>query len=114
LPCGCVPAGFFARYPRHRGLHSFPTRRSSDLDTGLWNESQTSAWTRINRFIAEQGAVPAVQLAHAGRKASTDAPWRGGGMVGPRSEEHTSELQSREKLVCRLLRENKKKNEPVT
>ena len=60
-----------------------PEGRISPADTGLWNESQTSAWTRINRFIAEQGAVPAVQLAHAGRKASTDAPWRGGGMVGP-------------------------------
>ena len=60
-----------------------PEGRISPADTGLWNEAQTQAWARINRFIAEQGAVPAVQLAHAGRKASTDAPWRGGGAVGP-------------------------------
>ena len=60
-----------------------PEGRISPADTGLWNEAQTQAWARINRFIAEQGAVPAVQLAHAGRKASTDAPWRGGGPVGP-------------------------------
>lgn len=60
-----------------------PEGRISPADTGLWNESQTNAWMRINRFIAGQGAVPAVQLAHAGRKASTDAPWRGGGAVGP-------------------------------
>jgi 2,4-dienoyl-CoA reductase-like NADH-dependent reductase (Old Yellow Enzyme family) len=60
-----------------------PEGRISPADTGLWNEAQTAAWARINRFIREQGAVPAVQLAHAGRKASTDAPWRGGGAVGP-------------------------------
>ncbi|MGQ4583878.1 oxidoreductase [Lysobacter sp. F60174L2] len=60
-----------------------PEGRISPGDTGLWNEAQTQAWVRINRFIAGQGAVPAVQLAHAGRKASTDAPWRGGGPVGP-------------------------------
>ncbi|MGH8074343.1 MAG: NADH:flavin oxidoreductase/NADH oxidase [Lysobacter sp.] len=60
-----------------------PEGRISPADTGLWNEAQTQAWARINRFVAGQGAVPAVQLAHAGRKASTDAPWRGGGPVGP-------------------------------
>ncbi|MGQ4661442.1 oxidoreductase [Lysobacter sp. F6437] len=60
-----------------------PEGRISPADTGLWNEAQTQSWTRINRFLAKQGAVPAVQLAHAGRKASTDAPWRGGGPVGP-------------------------------
>jgi len=50
----------------------------SPADTGLWNDEQADAWTRIARFVAEQGAVPGIQLAHAGRKASTDAPWRGG------------------------------------
>ena len=59
-----------------------PEGRISPADTGLWNEAQTQAWARINRFVEGQGAVPAVQLAHAGRKASTDAPWRGGGPVG--------------------------------
>jgi 2,4-dienoyl-CoA reductase-like NADH-dependent reductase (Old Yellow Enzyme family) len=58
-----------------------PEGRISPGDTGLWNEAQTAAWARINRFIHQQGAVPGVQLAHAGRKASTDAPWRGGGPV---------------------------------
>ena len=58
-----------------------PEGRISPHDTGLWNDAQVAAWSRINAFIAEQGAIPAVQLAHAGRKASTDAPWRGHGPV---------------------------------
>ena len=60
-----------------------PEGRISPADTGLWNDTQAQAWTRIARFIDQQGAVPGVQLAHAGRKASTDAPWRGGGPVAP-------------------------------
>jgi 2,4-dienoyl-CoA reductase-like NADH-dependent reductase (Old Yellow Enzyme family) len=55
-----------------------PEGRISPADTGLWNDAQRDAWARIARFIASQGAVPGIQLAHAGRKASTDAPWRGG------------------------------------
>jgi 2,4-dienoyl-CoA reductase-like NADH-dependent reductase (Old Yellow Enzyme family) len=56
--------------------------RISPGDTGLWLDSQAAAWEPIVRFVAEQGAVPAVQLAHAGRKASVDAPWRGGRLLG--------------------------------
>lgn len=52
--------------------------RISDADTGLWNDLQAEAWARIARFVAAQGAVVGIQLAHAGRKASTEAPWRGG------------------------------------
>jgi 2,4-dienoyl-CoA reductase-like NADH-dependent reductase (Old Yellow Enzyme family) len=55
-----------------------PEGRISPADTGIWNQAQQSAWTRIAAFIREQGAVPGIQLAHAGRKASTDVPWRGG------------------------------------
>ena len=55
-----------------------PEGRISPADTGLWNEAQQQAWSRIARFIAAQGAVAAMQLAHAGRKASTAAPWDGG------------------------------------
>ncbi|WP_344906330.1 hypothetical protein [Streptosporangium longisporum] len=46
-------------------------------DLGLWNDRQQEAFARITRFLSEHGAVPAVQLAHAGRKASTRRPWRG-------------------------------------
>jgi 2,4-dienoyl-CoA reductase-like NADH-dependent reductase (Old Yellow Enzyme family) len=59
-----------------------PEGRISPDDTGIWSDAQAEAWAPIARFVAQQGAVPAIQLAHAGRKASTDAPWRGGGPVG--------------------------------
>jgi 2,4-dienoyl-CoA reductase-like NADH-dependent reductase (Old Yellow Enzyme family) len=52
--------------------------RISPGDSGIWSDSQAEAWAPIAQFIAEQGAVPAMQLAHAGRKASTDVPWKGG------------------------------------
>jgi len=46
--------------------------------TGLWNEQQQSAWSRIVDFLHAQDTVSCIQLAHAGRKASTDLPWLGG------------------------------------
>lgn len=52
-------------------------------DTGLWNDAQLAAWQPIAAFIAAQGALPGVQLAHAGRKASAQRPWEGGGALGP-------------------------------
>ncbi|WP_038087570.1 NADH:flavin oxidoreductase/NADH oxidase [Acidihalobacter prosperus] len=55
-----------------------PEGRITPFDAGLWNEAQAQAYRRITDFIRMRGSVPAVQLAHAGRKASTDAPWRGG------------------------------------
>jgi len=59
-----------------------PEGRISPDDTGLWSEAHVEAWAPIARFVEEQGAVAGIQLAHAGRKASTDAPWRGGRPVG--------------------------------
>lgn len=59
-----------------------PEGRISPADTGLWNDAQQAAWKRIAAFISEQGAVPGIQLAHAGRKASTDVSWRGGKPLG--------------------------------
>lgn len=55
--------------------------RISPQDTGLWNEAQLQAWQPITRFIKAQGAIAGVQLAHAGRKASTLRPWDGDGPV---------------------------------
>lgn len=60
-----------------------PTGRITPYDSGLWNEAQANAYHRINDFIKAQGAIPGVQIAHAGRKASTDAPWRGGHAIPP-------------------------------
>ena len=57
--------------------------RISPVDAGLWNDAQAQAWARINAFITAQGAIAGAQLAHAGRKASTAAPWLGGTAVAP-------------------------------
>jgi 2,4-dienoyl-CoA reductase-like NADH-dependent reductase (Old Yellow Enzyme family) len=48
-----------------------PEGRISDHDTGLWNDDQAAAWSRIVDFVHDQGTAIGVQLAHAGRKAST-------------------------------------------
>lgn len=56
-----------------------PEGRISPGDTGIWSDAHAEAFKPIASFIKSQGAVPAIQLAHAGRKASTDVPWRGGG-----------------------------------
>lgn len=58
-----------------------PEGRISPSDVGLWNEAQSEAWRPITQFIAAQGAVAGVQLAHAGRKASSLRPWEGSGPV---------------------------------
>jgi 2,4-dienoyl-CoA reductase-like NADH-dependent reductase (Old Yellow Enzyme family) len=56
-----------------------PEGRISPFDSGLWSDQHAQAFRRITAFVKEQGAVPGVQLAHAGRKASTGRPWQGGG-----------------------------------
>jgi 2,4-dienoyl-CoA reductase-like NADH-dependent reductase (Old Yellow Enzyme family) len=48
-------------------------------DTGIWHESHIEGLKKISKFIKSQGAVPAIQLAHAGRKASMARPWYGNG-----------------------------------
>jgi len=56
-----------------------PEGRISPDDLGLWRDDHVAPLERIFRFVADQGAVAGIQLAHAGRKASTAAPWFGGG-----------------------------------
>ena len=60
-----------------------PEGRISPQDLGLWNDTQVDAFRRLTDFLRSQGTVPGVQLAHAGRKASTAQPWKGGTPVGP-------------------------------
>jgi 2,4-dienoyl-CoA reductase-like NADH-dependent reductase (Old Yellow Enzyme family) len=60
-----------------------PEGRISPDDMGIWSEAQRDAFRPITQFIREQGAVPGIQLAHAGRKASTCTPWQGGGPLLP-------------------------------
>jgi 2,4-dienoyl-CoA reductase-like NADH-dependent reductase (Old Yellow Enzyme family) len=55
-----------------------PEGRITINDLGIWNEKQLDAFKRITSFIESNGAVPGIQLAHAGRKASTSPPWKGG------------------------------------
>lgn len=60
--------------------------RISPGDMGIWSDEHIEPLARIARFIASQGAIPAIQLAHAGRKASCDVPWRGGGSLKSAAE----------------------------
>lgn len=55
-----------------------PEGRISPGDAGIWSDDHIEPLVRINRFIKEHGAVPGIQIAHAGRKASAARPWEGG------------------------------------
>jgi 2,4-dienoyl-CoA reductase-like NADH-dependent reductase (Old Yellow Enzyme family) len=56
--------------------------RISPVDLGIYKDAHVEMLARIFRFVAAHGAVPGMQLAHAGRKASTIEPWKGGGPLG--------------------------------
>ncbi|MEY9965507.1 2,4-dienoyl-CoA reductase-like NADH-dependent reductase (Old Yellow Enzyme family) [Streptacidiphilus sp. MAP12-16] len=60
-----------------------PEGRISALDLGLWNDRQQQTFRRITAFLESVGTVPGIQLAHAGRKASTNSPWTDGGSAVP-------------------------------
>src|SRR5690606_42057221 len=94
-------------------LHSFPTRRSSDLEAAPGRRR-----ARALRGTVDDGAFPRLAPRRGGKAPLGErclCPRRRcglargcGGARARRSEEHTSELQSRENLVCRLLLEKKK------
>lgn len=54
-----------------------PDGRITPGCTGLWNDEQAQAWAGVVNFVKRQGAVPGIQLGHAGRKASANRPWEG-------------------------------------
>lgn len=54
-----------------------PEGRITPGCTGIWNDSQAEAFRPIANYIASHGAVPGIQIAHAGRKASANKPWEG-------------------------------------
>jgi 2,4-dienoyl-CoA reductase-like NADH-dependent reductase (Old Yellow Enzyme family) len=60
-----------------------PEGMISPEDSGIWSDRHSEAFLPITQFIREQGSVPGIQLAHAGRKASTDVPWLGGAALSP-------------------------------
>lgn len=63
--------------------HVEPRGRITPHCLGLWNDAQRDAFAPIAAFIASQGAVPAIQLGHAGRKASVARPWDGNKPIPP-------------------------------
>lgn len=84
-----------------------PEGRISPQDTGIWSDAHVAPWRRITSFLHEQGAVAAIQLAHAGRKASTYSPFAadegsvpasegGWETVGPSAEPFTGYATPRE------------------
>lgn len=60
-----------------------PEGRISPDDSGIWADAHIASFHRITEFVKSQGAAIGIQLAHAGRKASTLAPWIGEGPAGP-------------------------------
>src|SRR5690606_41757640 len=110
----CIITRFFFSdsHGAHRELHSFPTRRSSDLG----NDDVEAAAELGRRALG--GAAHGLSVAHIGhdrQRTHALCPYQANSLfeilAARRSEEHTSELQSRENLVCRLLLEKKKKYE---
>ncbi|MGZ6097565.1 MAG: NADH:flavin oxidoreductase/NADH oxidase [Myxococcaceae bacterium] len=57
--------------------------RITPRDLGLWKDAHVEVLTGIARFVEGHGAVPGIQLAHAGRKGSTSVPWEGGTGIDP-------------------------------
>jgi 2,4-dienoyl-CoA reductase-like NADH-dependent reductase (Old Yellow Enzyme family) len=58
-----------------------PAGRITAWDSGLWSEAHADAFAPIVDFIHARGSIAAIQIAHAGRKASTEKPWRGGRVI---------------------------------
>ena len=54
-----------------------PEGRISPDDLGIWSDDHIEKYREINEFILQQNCFPGIQLAHAGRKASTSSPWKG-------------------------------------
>lgn len=60
-----------------------PEGRITAGDHGIWKDEHIDMLARITAFIKQQGAVPGIQIAHAGRKASCQVPWEGGKAIAP-------------------------------
>src|SRR5439155_12923189 len=104
---------FFSRSADHRDLHSFPTRRSSDLATMSHSQLPMRATPCASASCSSlfvRASFAFARSAVRSRTFSSSASWalRRARRARSRSEEHTSELQSRGHLVCRLLLEKKK------
>jgi 2,4-dienoyl-CoA reductase-like NADH-dependent reductase (Old Yellow Enzyme family) len=76
--------------------------RISPADTGIYQDTHIASWRPIVEFIREQGALSGIQLAHAGRKASTSAPWLGGTLI---SLADGGNFENRIRLPLRVVKE---------
>src|SRR5690606_41448754 len=100
---------FFPCHRDHRLLPSFPTRRSSDLALHRCFQEIAVPGADVQEPLAQaQTLKGADNVVIAAQRLAGAAADHGGHVLQVRSEEHTSELQSRENLVCRLLLEKKK------
>src|SRR5690606_41765736 len=107
--CDCFVCEYFSD---SRNLHSFPTRRSSDLFNN--GSIQKDDIEKIEIVLGPQTALYGPNAHNAlFNFISKDPRKYPGTTVSFRSEEHTSELQSRENIVCRLLLEKKKKKKII-
>src|SRR5205823_13734279 len=105
---------YFYVYVNHRHLHSFPTRRSSDLGRGGGDDllprarpDRPEPGSGAARRGVERGHASVLRAFPARRRPppTSSGPRSARARESPRSEEHTSELQSLAYLVCRLLLE---------
>src|SRR5690606_42161062 len=103
---------FFECYDDHQDLHSFPTRRSSDLRGDAGRDVGAASGAPLEQLVDV-----ATTIRRGGEEDASGGSFggiivvlrlEGEALRAARSEEHTSELQSRENLVCRLLLEKKK------
>src|SRR5690606_41027124 len=106
----CAPRRvLISRYPDPRALRSFPTRRSSDLDDSPVRRNHPAFHIGWDEVAETTTVTPTAGAAPPAEPSSVVSLPLGVAAGLLRSEEHTSELQSRENLVCRLLLEKKKK-----
>src|SRR5206468_12319901 len=100
------------RHPPPRPLHAFPTRRSSDLSVERRSSISSPSGLRVlmrpscGRRFSTTSMRPRILMREVIATITENGTWR--------SEEHTSELQSRSDLVCRLLLEKKNKHHEHT
>src|SRR5690606_40840901 len=104
---------FFYSLYWYRDLHSFPTRRSSDLCSEVSNcvvvyvNDVTGGTIAGDQIICGDNPAAFTQVTASTGSGALSYQWQSAPTPTGRSEEHTSELQSRENLVCRLLLEKK-------
>ncbi|MDG5818907.1 NADH:flavin oxidoreductase/NADH oxidase [Natronococcus sp. A-GB7] len=71
-----------------------PRGRITPADLGIWSDEHAEALEPITEFVRSQGGVPAIQLAHAGHKASKTRPWEGNVPIRPEEDDEAWEVLS--------------------